>query len=154
MEENNPCFLKDLNDEFESIRIQILNSRNPTNIEEVYTQVETEEQRWYVIFRRDRDMRSKGRKNGRSALVSQANNFILSRKYTRCKKSDHTMDFCQDLHPKKNNMRGRESRNNVGKKIGAMAAKSSEMRVRHEEKKSNSGEQMGVKYLSSILFYF
>lgn len=41
-----------LNDEFENIRNQVINSRKPTDIEEVYAQIDVEEQRCHVIIER------------------------------------------------------------------------------------------------------
>ncbi|KAF3783378.1 hypothetical protein EJ110_NYTH32086 [Nymphaea thermarum] len=96
-------FLSGLNDDFENIRSQILNSDESFSIEDVYARVEAEEQRKLVSSDR------KGEEQ--SAFVSRASigSSCSSRKCTHCKKLGHTVDFCWDLHPEKKNGRGRPS---------------------------------------------
>ncbi|KAF3794130.1 hypothetical protein EJ110_NYTH08174 [Nymphaea thermarum] len=96
-------FLSGLNDDFENIRSQILNSDESFSIEDVYSRVEAEE---------ERRMLSSGRKGEeQSAYVSRApvGTPRSSRKCTHCKKVGHTRDFCWDLHPEKKDSRGRPS---------------------------------------------
>ncbi|KAF3772203.1 hypothetical protein EJ110_NYTH58154 [Nymphaea thermarum] len=99
-------FLAGLNDDFEGIRSQILNSDGLPNIEDVYSRVEAEEQRRLVITGKKGDHISY---NERSALVScgPVGAARPPRKCTHCKKTGHIVDFCWDLHPKKKNNRGR-----------------------------------------------
>ncbi|KAF3795156.1 hypothetical protein EJ110_NYTH05781 [Nymphaea thermarum] len=106
-------FLVGLNDDFENIRSQILNSEESFSIEDVYSHVKAEEQRRLVISGRKGDHMSY---NERSALVSRASVRAARPpwKYTHCKKLGHTVEFCWDLHPEKNNSRGRSS---GGKKL-------------------------------------
>ncbi|KAF3778931.1 hypothetical protein EJ110_NYTH42547 [Nymphaea thermarum] len=108
-------FLVGLNDEFENIRSQILNSEESFSIEDVYSRVKAEEQRRLVINGRKGDHMSH---NERSAFVSRASmgTACSSSKCTHCKKLGHTMEFCWDLHPEKKNSRGRSS---GGKKPGS-----------------------------------
>ncbi|KAF3788026.1 hypothetical protein EJ110_NYTH21831 [Nymphaea thermarum] len=96
-------FLSGLNDDFENIRSQILNSDESFSIEDVYARVEAEEQRKLVSSDR------KGEEQ--SAFVSRASvgSSRSSRKCTHCKKLGHTVDFCWDLHPEKKNGRGKPS---------------------------------------------
>ncbi|KAF3779606.1 hypothetical protein EJ110_NYTH33272 [Nymphaea thermarum] len=61
-------FLEGLNDEFEGVRSQILNSEEVSSIEDVYSHVEAEEQRRLVTTEGKRDLMSY---NERSALVSR-----------------------------------------------------------------------------------
>ncbi|KAF3784559.1 Nitrogen regulatory P-II-like protein [Nymphaea thermarum] len=61
-------FLAGLNDEFEGVRSQILNSGEVSNIEDVYSRVEAEEQRRLVTTEGKRDLMSY---NERFALVSR-----------------------------------------------------------------------------------
>ncbi|KAF3781808.1 hypothetical protein EJ110_NYTH35686 [Nymphaea thermarum] len=61
-------FLAGLNDEFEGVRSQILNSGEVSNIEDVYSSVEAEEQRRLVTTEGKRDLMSY---NERFALVSR-----------------------------------------------------------------------------------
>ncbi|KAF3773725.1 hypothetical protein EJ110_NYTH54721 [Nymphaea thermarum] len=114
-----------LNDEFENIRSEILNSDESFRIEDVYSRVEAEEQRRLVISERKGDPMSH---NERSAFVSRASvgTTCSSRKCTHCKKLGHTMDFCWDLHPEKKNSRGRSS---GGKKPVSSATDPSDGRV-------------------------
>ncbi|KAF3773578.1 hypothetical protein EJ110_NYTH55027 [Nymphaea thermarum] len=96
-------FLSGLNDDFENIRSQILNSDESFSIEDVYARVEAEEQRKLVTSDR------KGEEQ--SAFVSRASagSSRSSHKCTHCKKLGHTVDFCWDLHPEKKNGRGKPS---------------------------------------------
>ncbi|KAF3778190.1 hypothetical protein EJ110_NYTH43957 [Nymphaea thermarum] len=98
-------FLAGLNDEFENIRSQILNSEESFSIEDVYSRVEAEEQRRLVINGRKGDQMSH---NERSTFVSRASmgtahplvNVLTV-------KNSVTLEFCWDLHPEKKNSRGR-----------------------------------------------
>ncbi|KAF3775652.1 hypothetical protein EJ110_NYTH49942 [Nymphaea thermarum] len=94
-------FLGGLRDEFESIRSQILNGDEIPGIEEVYTRVESEEQRRQVMHL------TSG--NGPSAFVSRASGTVQrpARRCTHCNKLGHSVDFCWDLHPEKRLVRGR-----------------------------------------------
>ncbi|KAF3784918.1 hypothetical protein EJ110_NYTH29198 [Nymphaea thermarum] len=114
-------FLAGLNDDFEGIRSQILNSDRLPSVEEVYSRVEAEEQRRLVITEKKGDHISY---NERSALVSRGpvGAGRPPRKCTHCKKTGHTMDFCWDLHPEKKNSRGKPS---SGKKSTSDATNSS-----------------------------
>ncbi|KAF3772704.1 hypothetical protein EJ110_NYTH57215 [Nymphaea thermarum] len=96
-------FLSSLNDDYENIRSQILNSDESFSIEDVYARVEAEEQRKLISSDR------KGEEQ--SAFVSRASvgSSRSSRKCTHCKKLGHTIDFCWDLHPEKKNSKGRPS---------------------------------------------
>ncbi|KAF3772924.1 Retrovirus-related Pol polyprotein from transposon TNT 1-94 [Nymphaea thermarum] len=96
-------FLSGLNDDYENIRSQFLNSDESFSIEDVYARVEAEEQRKLVSSDR------KGEEQ--SAFVSRASvgSSRSSRKCTHCKKLGHTIDFCWDLHPEKKNSKGRPS---------------------------------------------
>ncbi|KAF3787444.1 hypothetical protein EJ110_NYTH14981 [Nymphaea thermarum] len=96
-------FLSGLNDGYENIRSQILNSDESFSIEDVYARVEAEEQRKLVSSDR------KGEEQ--SAFVSRASvgSSRASRKCTHCKKLGHTIDFCWDLHSDKKNNKGRHS---------------------------------------------
>ncbi|KAF3776687.1 hypothetical protein EJ110_NYTH47623 [Nymphaea thermarum] len=96
-------FLSGLNDDYENIRSQILNSDESFSIEDVYARVEAKEQRKLVSSDR------KGEEQ--SAFVSRASvgSSRSSRKCTHCKKLGHTIDFCWDLHPEKKNSKGRPS---------------------------------------------
>ncbi|KAF3771979.1 hypothetical protein EJ110_NYTH59053 [Nymphaea thermarum] len=118
-------FLAGLNDEFENIRSQILNSEESFSIEDVYSRVEAEEQRRLVINGRKGDHMSH---NERSAFVSRASMETArsSRKCTHCKKLGHTMEFCWDLHPEQKNSRGRSF---GGKKPGLNALNPSDSKV-------------------------
>ncbi|KAF3776059.1 hypothetical protein EJ110_NYTH48342, partial [Nymphaea thermarum] len=101
-------FLAGLNDEFEGVRSQILNSGEVSSIEDVYSCVEAEEQRRLVTNAGKRDLVPSYE---RSALVSRGSgNLIRSfRRCTHCKKTGHTVDYCWDLHPDKKGTRGRPS---------------------------------------------
>ncbi|KAF3771651.1 hypothetical protein EJ110_NYTH59889 [Nymphaea thermarum] len=114
-------FLAGLNEDFEGIRSQILNSDKLPSIEEVYSRVEAEEQRRLIITGEKGDHISY---NERSALVSRGPVGAVRppRKCTHCKKTGHTMDFCWDLHPEKKNSRGKPS---SGKKSTSNVANSS-----------------------------
>ncbi|XP_031505662.1 uncharacterized protein LOC116267863 [Nymphaea colorata] len=114
-------FLAGLNDDFEGIRSQILNSNRLPNIEDVYSRVEAEEQLRLVITRKRRDHISY---NGRSALVSHGPIRAVGPpgKCTHCKKTGHTVAFCWDLHLEKKNSRGKPS---SGKKSTSDATNSS-----------------------------
>ncbi|KAF3776275.1 hypothetical protein EJ110_NYTH48023 [Nymphaea thermarum] len=93
-------FLAGLNDEFENIRSQILNSEESFSIEDVYSRVEAEEQRRLVTTGGKRDHISY---TERSALVSRGLGSAPKplRKCTHCKKNGHIVDFCWDLHLEK-----------------------------------------------------
>ncbi|KAF3775818.1 hypothetical protein EJ110_NYTH46492 [Nymphaea thermarum] len=106
-------FLVGLNDEFEGVRSQILNSGEVSSIEDVYSCVEAEEQRRLVTNEGKRD------------LVPYHERFIIVsrgpggptrslRKCTHCKKTGHTVDYCWDLHPEKKGNKGRSS---IGKTL-------------------------------------
>ncbi|XP_049933836.1 uncharacterized protein LOC126410066 [Nymphaea colorata] len=130
-------FLSGLNDDFENIRSQILNSDESFSIEDVYSRVEAEEQRRLL---------SSGRKGEeQSAYVSRApvGTPRSSRKCTHCKKLGHTRDFCWDLYPEKKDSRGRSS---SGKKAVSSATSLS------DGKGSISAEQIRElrAYLSKI----
>ncbi|XP_049936551.1 uncharacterized protein LOC126410542 [Nymphaea colorata] len=130
-------FLSGLNDDFENIRSQILNSDESFSIEDVYSRVEAEEQRRLL---------SSGRKGEeQSAYVSRApvGTPRSSRKCTHCKKLGHTRDFCWDLYPEKKDSRGRSS---SGKKSVSSATSLS------DGKGSISAEQIRElrAYLSKI----
>ncbi|KAF3790058.1 hypothetical protein EJ110_NYTH17277 [Nymphaea thermarum] len=96
-------FLGGLRDEFESIRSQILNCDEIPGIEDVYAQVESEEQRRQVM------QIDPSRGSGPSAFVSRS--FMPGqgpvRRCTHCHKPGHSVDFCWDLHPEKRLVRGR-----------------------------------------------
>ncbi|KAF3778166.1 hypothetical protein EJ110_NYTH44024 [Nymphaea thermarum] len=94
-------FLGGLQDEFESIRSQILNGDEIPGIEEVYARVESEEQRRQVMHL------TTG--NAPSAFISRASGTVQrpARRCTRCNKLGHSVDFCWDLHPEKRLVRGR-----------------------------------------------
>ncbi|KAF3783368.1 hypothetical protein EJ110_NYTH32050 [Nymphaea thermarum] len=96
-------FLSGLNDDYENIRSQILNSDESFSIEDVYARVEVEEQRKLVSNDR--------RGEEQSTFLSRASvgSSRSSRKCTQCKKLGHTIDFCWDLHPEKKNSKGRPS---------------------------------------------
>ncbi|KAF3781165.1 hypothetical protein EJ110_NYTH37183 [Nymphaea thermarum] len=91
-------FLAGLNDDFEGVRSQILNSEELCSIKDVYSCVGAEEQRRLVVSGRKGDHISL---NERFARPPQ--------KCTHCRKTGHTMEFCWDLHPEKKNSRGRSS---------------------------------------------
>lgn len=71
-----------------------------TSIKEVYSKVEVDEQRRYVMIGKGtivfHDVE-------RSAFISEGtvNRTRPFRKYTYCKKSGHMVNFCWDLHPEK-----------------------------------------------------
>ncbi|KAF3773186.1 hypothetical protein EJ110_NYTH55910, partial [Nymphaea thermarum] len=96
-------FLSGLNDDYENIRSQILNSDESFSIEDVYARVEAEEQRKLVSNDR--------RGEEQSAFLSRASvgSSRSFRKCTHCKKLGHTIDFCWDLHPEKKKSKGRPS---------------------------------------------
>ncbi|KAF3772483.1 hypothetical protein EJ110_NYTH57788 [Nymphaea thermarum] len=101
-------FLAGLNDEFEGVRSQILNSGEVSSIEDVYSCVEAEEQRRLVTNEGKREVVPS---HERSALVSRGSG-SLTRSLRRCthyKKTGHTVDYCWDLHPEKKGIRGRPS---------------------------------------------
>ncbi|XP_049935633.1 uncharacterized protein LOC126410390 isoform X2 [Nymphaea colorata] len=99
-------FLAGLNDEFEGVRSQILNSGEVSSIEDVYSCVEAEEQRRLVTQEGKRELVPY---NERSALVSRGPGGPSRslRRCTHCKKTGHTVDYCWDLHPEKKGNRGR-----------------------------------------------
>ncbi|KAF3772114.1 hypothetical protein EJ110_NYTH58722 [Nymphaea thermarum] len=101
-------FLAGLNDEFEGVRSQILNSGEVSSIEDVYSVVEAEEQRRLVTNEGKRDLVLS---HERSALVSRGPGGLSRppRRCTHCKKTGHTVDYCWDLHPDKKGTRGRPS---------------------------------------------
>ncbi|KAF3777057.1 hypothetical protein EJ110_NYTH46930 [Nymphaea thermarum] len=101
-------FLAGLNDEFEGVRSQILNSGEVSSIEDVYSCVEVEEQRRLVTNEGKRDFVPS---HARSALVSRGSGNLTRslRRCTHCKKTGHTVDYCWDLHPDKKGTRGRPS---------------------------------------------
>ncbi|KAF3779043.1 hypothetical protein EJ110_NYTH34973 [Nymphaea thermarum] len=135
-------FLGGLNEDFEGIRSQILNSNKLPSIEEVYSRVEAEEQRRLIITGKKEDPISY---NERSALVSRGPIGAARppRKCTHCKKTGHTADFCWDLHPEMKNSLGKPS---SGKKSTIDVANSS------GEKAYISAEQIRdlCAYLSRI----
>ncbi|KAF3789192.1 hypothetical protein EJ110_NYTH09843 [Nymphaea thermarum] len=96
-------FLSGLNDDYENIRSQILNSDESFSIEDVYARVEAEEQRKLVSGDR------KGEEQSAFVNCASVESSRSSRKCTHCKKLGHTVDFCWDLHPEKKNGRGRPS---------------------------------------------
>ncbi|KAF3773009.1 hypothetical protein EJ110_NYTH54393 [Nymphaea thermarum] len=99
-------FLAGLNDEFEGVRSQILNSGEVSSIDDVYSRVEAEEQRRLVINEGKRDLVPS---HERSALVSRGPGNLTRtlRRCTHCKKTGHTVDYCWDLHPDKKGTKGR-----------------------------------------------
>ncbi|KAF3773995.1 hypothetical protein EJ110_NYTH54106 [Nymphaea thermarum] len=101
-------FLAGLNDEFEGVRSQILNSGEVYSIEDVYSCVEAEEQRRLVTNAGKRDLVPSYEQ---SALVSRGSGNLTRslRRCTHCKKTGHTVDYCWDLHPDKKGTRGRPS---------------------------------------------
>ncbi|CAN6458437.1 unnamed protein product [Victoria cruziana] len=76
----------------------------------------------------------------RSALVSQGNMSHPHKRCSHCKKSGHTVDCYYDLHPEQKNIR-RDYKGSSNKKIGAIAAESSENRNLNEDKKRIFDEQ-------------
>ncbi|XP_049935128.1 uncharacterized protein LOC126410301 [Nymphaea colorata] len=100
--------LAGLNDEFEGVRSQILNSGEVSSIEDVYSRVEAEEQRRLVTAGGKRNLMSY---NERSALVSRGPGRTTRslRRCTHCKKNGHTVDFCWGLHPEKKGNKGKSS---------------------------------------------
>ncbi|KAF3782702.1 hypothetical protein EJ110_NYTH24410 [Nymphaea thermarum] len=96
-------FLGGMRDEFESIRSQILNGDEIPGIEEVYTRVESEEQRRQVMHL------DTSHGNAPSAFVSRASGTAQrpARRCTHCNKLGHSVDFCWDIHPEKRLVRGR-----------------------------------------------
>ncbi|KAF3791700.1 hypothetical protein EJ110_NYTH13697 [Nymphaea thermarum] len=121
-----------LNDEFEGVRSQLLNSGEVSNIEDVYSCVEAEEQRRLVTNEGKRDLVSS---HERSALVSRGSRSLTRnlRRCTHCKKMGHTVDYCWDLHPDKKGTRGRPP---IGKTSMTEASKPS------DEKLSISADQL------------
>ncbi|KAF3778163.1 hypothetical protein EJ110_NYTH44021 [Nymphaea thermarum] len=101
-------FLAGLNDEFEGVRSQILNSGEVFSIEDVYSCIEAEEQRRLVTNEGKRDLVPS---HARSAFVSRGSGNLTRslRRCTHCKKTGHTVDYCWDLHPDKKGTRGRPS---------------------------------------------
>ncbi|KAF3782717.1 hypothetical protein EJ110_NYTH33741 [Nymphaea thermarum] len=99
-------FLAGLNDEFERVRSQILNSGEVSSIEDVYSCVEAEEQRRLVTNEGKRDLVPS---HERLALVSRGSGNLTRtlRRWTHCKKTGHTVDYCWDLQPDKKGTRGR-----------------------------------------------
>ncbi|KAF3775984.1 hypothetical protein EJ110_NYTH49154, partial [Nymphaea thermarum] len=89
------------------------------SIEDVYSCVEAEEQRRLVSTWGKRDHISY---NERSALVSRGPG-SAPKPLRHYKKTDHTVDFCWDLHPEKRGNRGRSSN---GKTTVSEETKSSE----------------------------
>ncbi|KAF3783502.1 hypothetical protein EJ110_NYTH19536 [Nymphaea thermarum] len=118
-------FLAGLNDEFECVRSQILNSREVSSIKDVYSCVEAEEQRRLVTNEGKRDLVPY---HERSALVScgPGGPTRSLRRCTHCKKTGHTMDYCWDLHPEKKGNKGRSS---IGKTLVSEVHKSNGERV-------------------------
>ncbi|KAF3772088.1 strawberry notch-like protein 1 [Nymphaea thermarum] len=96
-------FLGGLRDKFESIRSQILNCDEIPGVEEVYARVESEEQRRQVMHIDS----SQG--SSPSAFVSRASGTGQrpARRCSHCNKLGHSVDFCWDLHPEKQLVRGR-----------------------------------------------
>ncbi|KAF3789759.1 hypothetical protein EJ110_NYTH14143 [Nymphaea thermarum] len=101
-------FLVGLNDEFEGVRSQILNSGEVSSIENVYSCIEAKEQRRLVTTEGKRDLMPY---HERSALVSHGPGGTTRslRRCTHCKKTGHTVDYCWDLHLEKKGYKGRSS---------------------------------------------
>ncbi|KAF3789116.1 hypothetical protein EJ110_NYTH19272 [Nymphaea thermarum] len=118
-------FLAGLNDEFEGVRSQILNSGEMPSMEDVYSCIEAEEQRRLVTTEGKRDLVPC---HERSALVSRGpgGNIRSLRRCTHCKKTGHTVDYCWDLHPEKKGNKGRSS---IGKTPVSEVPKSSGEKV-------------------------
>ncbi|KAF3776331.1 hypothetical protein EJ110_NYTH48506 [Nymphaea thermarum] len=118
-------FLAGLNDEFEGVRSQILNSGEVPSIEDVYSCVEAKEQRRLVTNEGKRDLVPY---HERSALVScgPGGPTRSLRRCTHCKKTGHTVDYCWDLHPEKKGNKGRSS---IGKTPMSEVHKSSGEKV-------------------------
>ncbi|KAF3773708.1 hypothetical protein EJ110_NYTH54774 [Nymphaea thermarum] len=114
-------FLAGLNDEFKSVRSQILNSGEVSSIEDVYSCVEAKEQRRLVTNEGKRDLVPS---HDRSALVSHGPGGQTRplHRCAHCKKTGHTVDYCWDLHPEKKGNRGRSS---IGKTPVSEVSKSS-----------------------------
>ncbi|KAF3780836.1 hypothetical protein EJ110_NYTH38314 [Nymphaea thermarum] len=125
-------FLAGLNDEFEGVPSQILNSGEVSSVEDVYSCVEAEEQRRIVTNEGKRDLVPS---HERSALVSRGSGSLTRnlRRSTHCKKTGHTVDYCWDLHPDKKGTRGRPP---IGKMSMTEASKPS------GEKLSISADQL------------
>ncbi|KAF3771916.1 hypothetical protein EJ110_NYTH59175 [Nymphaea thermarum] len=114
-----------LNDEFEGVRSQILNSGEVSSIEDVYSCIEAEEQRRLVTTEGKRDLMPY---HERSALVSRGPGGTTRslRRCTHCKKTGHTVDYCWDLHPEK---KGNKERSSIGKTLVSEVPKSSGEKV-------------------------
>ncbi|KAF3772057.1 hypothetical protein EJ110_NYTH58860 [Nymphaea thermarum] len=118
-------FLAGLNDEFEGVRSQILNSGEVSSIEYVYSCVEAKEQRRLVTNEGKRDLVPY---HERSVLVSRGPGGLTRsiRRCTHCKKTGHTVDYCWDLHLEKKGNKGRSS---IGKTNVSEVHKSSGEKV-------------------------
>ncbi|XP_031502234.1 uncharacterized protein LOC116265635 [Nymphaea colorata] len=118
-------FLAGLNDEFEGVRSQILNSGEVPSVEDVYSCVEAKDQRRLVTNEGKRDLVPY---HERSALVSRGTGGPTRslHRCTHCKKTGHTMDYCWDLHPEKKGNKGRSS---IGKMPVSEVPKSSGEKV-------------------------
>lgn len=85
-------FLGGLYDEFDNVRSQILSPGNFMSVEQVYAQIEAEEQRRKIMIRKDTDVHPSDAKNKRSALLSRKVNLKprFTRKCSHYKKLGHS----------------------------------------------------------------
>lgn len=87
-------------------------------IEEVYAQCEAKEQHRHIMIAKHYEVRLDGGRDNISALMSRDNMMRPVRKYSYCKKSGHTVDFCWDLYLKRKHMREKDYKDISTKKRG------------------------------------
>lgn len=100
-------FVDGLNNEFDNIRSQILNSGELTRIQEVYFKIEAEDQRIMIG-----NSSGTQHENKIVDLVYLCQQRLIQssrfRKYTHCKKNGQTIHFWWDLHLQKKTTRNNE----------------------------------------------
>lgn len=105
------------------------------SIEEVYDQIEVEEQKRFIMIGKDSDLQSEGGENKSFALISCENSSRPPKRYFHCKKSDHTIDFCSNYHLERKSMREKDYKNSSNRKIWGTVESSEMGRQNNDEEK-------------------